>query len=85
MALNQMKRKKFGYSRVNDIQAEPTFAVCPKTGKVSHRSRCRAKRHAKHLRRQGQGEVNVYQCRHCGGGFHVGRDTPLRSNSKKRG
>lgn len=83
VARYQLKKRKYGYSRVNDVQAEPIFTFCPKTRKAGHSSRTRAKRHAKHLRRLGRGEVNVYQCRHCGS-WHVGRDTPLYTNGKRR-
>jgi hypothetical protein len=44
---------------------------CPKTGKVAHRSRYNAMRHASSLSAKGKGLVFAYPCPHCNF-WHVG-------------
>jgi hypothetical protein len=50
---------------------------CPKTGKVQHRSRYNADRHATSLSAEGKGLVFAYPCPFCNL-WHVGHTTSAK-------
>ncbi len=67
---------------------------CPRTGKLRHRHRSAAEQalvgHRTAMRHKGSGfaedgVMGVFQCRHCGGGWHVGTASDGQGDKRAKG